>query len=183
MIKWKIDPVHSEVKFKVKHLVVSTVTGEFKKFDALVETEDDNFENAKISFEADINSIDTREPKRDAHLKSPDFFDADNYPKMTFVSKSFRKESKNTFELTGDITIRGITKEIKLDVVYNGIVQGFDGNSVAGFDIFGKLNRFDFGLKWNAVTEAGGVVVSSEVKIEIALELQKEKVEALETHA
>ncbi len=179
MKKWIIDPVHSEVKFKVKHLVVSTVTGQFKKFDAEVETERDDFENAKITFEADVNSIDTREPQRDGHLKSEDFFDAAKHPKISFVSKSFKKKSGSDYELIGDITIRGTTKEIKLDVVYNGTVEGMDGNAVAGFEISGKLNRLDFGLKWNALTEAGGVVVSNEIKLEISLELHKEKVEAL----
>ena len=180
MNTWKIDSAHSEVKFKVKHLVVSTVTGQFKKFDANIETNSDDFENAKITFEADINSIDTREPQRDTHLKSEDFFDAANYPKLLFVSKSFKKKSADDYELTGDITIRGITKEIELDAVYNGTVQGFDGNDVAGFEISGKLNRMDFGLKWNAITEAGGVVVSNEVKLEISLELHKEIVEEKE---
>jgi len=174
MKTWKIDSVHSEVKFKVKHLVVSTVTGQFKIFDAKIETDEDDFENAKITFEADINSIDTREPQRDTHLKSEDFFDAANYPKLIFVSKSFKKKSGSDYELTGDITIRGITKEIKLDVIYNGTIKGMDGNAVAGFEISGKLNRMDFGLKWNAITEAGGVVVSNQVKLEISLELQKE---------
>ena len=179
MNKWKIDPAHSEVKFKVKHLVVSTVTGQFKKFDAEVETERDDFENAKITFEADVNSIDTREPQRDGHLKSEDFFDAVNHPKLLFVSKSFKKKSGSHYELTGDITIRETTKEIKLDVVYNGTVEGMDGKAVGGFEISGKLNRLDFGLKWNALTEAGGVVVSNEIKLEISLELHKEKAEAL----
>lgn len=183
MNTWKIDSVHSEVKFKVKHLVVSTVTGQFKKFDAEIETKSDDFENAKITFEADINSIDTREPQRDTHLKSEDFFDAANHPKLLFVSKSFKKKSGSDYELIGDITIRGITKEIKLDVEYNGTIKGMDGNAVAGFEISGKLNRMDFGLKWNTITEAGGIVVSNEVKLEIALELQKEKVDAEKVHA
>jgi polyisoprenoid-binding protein YceI len=183
MEKWKIDPVHSEVKFKVKHLVVATVTGEFKKFTAEAETENDKFENAKISFEADINSIDTREPQRDAHLKSADFFDAANYPKMTFVSKSFKRISDHKYELIGDLTIRGTTKEIKLDVTYNGTVKGLYDTVVAGFEITGKLNRQDFGLKWNALTEAGGIVVSDEIKLEIELEMHKEKVEAESAHA
>jgi polyisoprenoid-binding protein YceI len=183
MNKWKIDSVHSEVKFKVKHLVVSTVTGQFKKFDANIETNSDDFENAKITFEADVNSIDTREPQRDTHLKSADFFDAANHPKLLFVSKSFKKKSGSSYELTGEITIRGITKEIKLDVEYNGTIKGMDGNAVAGFEISGRLNRMDFGLKWNALTEAGGIVVSNEVKLEISLELHKEKVEAEKVHA
>jgi polyisoprenoid-binding protein YceI len=183
MNKWKTDTVHSEVKFKVKHLVISTVTGEFKNFDAEVKTDNDDFENAMIKFEADVNSINTGEPDRDAHLKSADFFDAQNHPKLAFVSKSFKKISGNDYELVGDITIRGTTKEIKLNVVYNGTATGFDQNPVAGFEISGKLNRMDFGLHWNAITEAGGIVVSNEVRLEIALELKKEKIEAEEMHA
>jgi polyisoprenoid-binding protein YceI len=183
MEKWKIDPVHSEVKFKVKHLVVSTVTGQFRKFSAEAETENDKFENAKILFEADIDSIDTREPQRDAHLKSADFFDAARYQKMTFVSKSFKRKSDSRFELVGDLTIRGVKKEVKLDVAYNGKVKGIHGNDVAGFEVTGKLNRQDFGLKWNVLTEAGGIVVGDEVRLEIELEMQKEKVEAETAHA
>jgi polyisoprenoid-binding protein YceI len=180
MEKWKIDPMHSEVKFKVKHLLISTVTGEFRKFIVTAETENDKFENAKISFEADVNSIDTREPQRDVHLKSADFFDEANYPKMTFVSKSFKRISDNIYELVGDLTIHGTTKEIKLDVAYNGKVKGIRGEDVAGFEIKGKLNRQDFGLKWNALTEAGGIVVGDEITIEIGLEMHKEILEKVQ---
>jgi polyisoprenoid-binding protein YceI len=169
---WKIDPTHSEVKFKVKHLVVSTVTGHFNNFSATAETPGD-FSDAKISFEADVDSIDTKNAQRDGHLKSPDFFDAANYPKLTFVSKSLNKKSDNEFELLGDLTIRGTKKETKLDVVYNGTVQGFGGVEVAGFEITGKINRQHFGLTWSALTEAGGVVVSDDVKFEINAEFTK----------
>lgn len=168
---WKIDPTHSEIKFKVKHLVVSTVTGQFKNFDATVESEKTDFSDAKITFWADVNSIDTRNEQRDAHLKSADFFDATNYPKIEFTSKAIVKKSESDYEVTGDLTIRGITKEVKLNVTYNGTVKGFGGSEVAGFEISGKLNRFDFGLKWNALTEAGGIVVGDEVRIEISCEL------------
>lgn len=173
MAIWKIDKSHSEIKFKVKHLVISTVTGQFKDFDATVESEKHDFSDAKISFWTDVNSIDTRNEQRDAHLKSADFFDAENHPKITFVSKTIIKNSENEFEILGDLTIRGVTKEVKLNVIYNGTVKGFGGGEVAGFEINGKLNRFDFGLKWNALTEAGGIVVGDEVKIEISCELTK----------
>lgn len=173
MNTWKIDPVHSEIKFKVRHLIVSTVTGQFKKFDAEIETPDDDFSNAEIKFEADVNSIDTNNPDRDAHLKSEDFFDAANHPKMTFVSKSVSKISDEKYKVTGDMTMRGTKKEITLDVVYNGKTKGFEGIEVAGFEITGKLNRIEFGLKWNAALETGGVVVSDEVKIEIFAEMKK----------
>lgn len=173
MITWKIDQTHSEVNFKVKHLVVSTVTGHFSKFDATIETSKEDFSDAKITFEADVNSINTKNEQRDAHLKSADFFDAQNHPKMNFVSKSIKKLSDNEMQVVGELTIRGITREITLNVNYNGTVAGFGGKEVAGFEVRGKLNRFDFGLRWNALTEAGGVVVSNEVKIEILAEFNK----------
>ena len=173
MKKWKIDPVHSEIKFKVKHLVVSNVTGQFKKFDGTIESSADDFDGAKVSFEADVNSIDTNNEMRDGHLKSADFFDAANHPKLLFVSKEFKKKSDSEYELTGDMTIRGITKEITLNVIYNGSAKGMDGSDIAAFEIYGKLNRFDFGLHWNALTEAGGFAVSSEIKIEINTEMKQ----------
>lgn len=174
MKKWKIDSAHSEVKFKVKHLLVSTVTGQFNNFEAEIESQDENFENAKVTFKADVNSINTKNEQRDGHLKSADFFDAANYPDLTFSSKSFKKISGNNFEITGDMTIRGITKEVTLNVEYNGLAKGFDGLEVAGFEITGKLNRFDFGLQWNAVTEAGGIVVGPDVKLEIFAEMKED---------
>lgn len=173
MNTWKIDPAHSEINFKVKHLVVSTVTGHFNSFDATIETNRDDFSDAKIKFEADVKSISTKNVQRDTHLKSADFFDAENHPKMTFVSKSVKKLSDHELLVTGDITIRGKSKEITLDVIYNGTVSGFGNALVAGFEVRGRLNRFDFGLQWNALTEAGGVVVSNEVKIEILAEFNK----------
>ena len=173
MTQWKIDPAHSEINFKVKHLVVSTVRGKFKNFDTIIEAEKDDFSDAKIKFEADIKSIDTNNDQRNTHLKSPDFFDAEKYPKMTFVSKSVKKISDNELQVKGDLTIRGIKKEISLDVIFNGVVAGFGGGQVAGFEVRGKLNRFDYGLQWNALTEAGGVVVSNEVRIEILAEFNK----------
>jgi len=175
MNTWKIDPIHSEITFKVRHLVVSTVTGNFDKFEGTIETENDNFENAKIKFEADIDSINTKNEQRDKHLKSADFFDAANHPKLTFVSKSFKRNSDEGYELIGDITIRGNTKEIQLKTEYNGTVKGMDGSDVAGFELTGKLNRMDFGLQWNALTEAGGIAVSNEIKLEINIEASKVK--------
>jgi polyisoprenoid-binding protein YceI len=173
MSLWKIDPVHSEVNFKVKHLVVSTVTGHFDKFLATVEAEKKDFSDAKIQFEAEINSINTKNEQRDGHLKSPDFFDAATYPKMSFVSKSVKPVSDYELRVVGDLTMRGVTKEIALEVIYNGVVAGFGGTQVAGFEIRTKLNRFDFGLQWNALTEVGGVAVGNEVRIEILAEFNK----------
>jgi polyisoprenoid-binding protein YceI len=173
MNTWKIDPVHSEIIFKVKHLMVSTVTGHFDKFDAVIETSQEDFSDAKITFSADVNSINTKNEGRDGHLKSPDFFDAAKYPSLSFASTSVKKLSDYEMEVIGDLTMRGVTKNAKLNVVYNGTVAGMGGAKVAGFEITGKLNRIDFGLQWNALTETGGVAVSNEVKIEILAEFNK----------
>jgi polyisoprenoid-binding protein YceI len=175
MTLWKIDQAHSEVNFKVKHLVVSTVRGHFTNFNAEIESNKEDFSDAQIKFEAETNSINTKNEQRDAHLKSDDFFAAEKYPKIKFVSKSVKKISDYELKVVGEITLRGITKEITLDVIYNGTVAGFGGIEVAGFEIRTKLNRFDYGLQWNALTEAGGVVVSNEVKIEILAEFNKVK--------
>lgn len=173
MATWKIDPAHSEINFKVKHLIISTVTGHFKKFDAVIESNKEDFNDAKISFEADAGSIDTKNSQRDSHLVSADFFYAEKFPRITFESTSVNKLSDYELKVKGNLTVRGVTKEIELDVMYNGTVSGFGGTEVAGFEISGKLNRFDYGLQWNALTEAGGVVVSNEVKIEILAEFNK----------
>ena len=173
MALWTIDPAHSEISFKVKHLVVSTVTGRFDTFDATIESEAEDFSDAKVQFEAAISSINTKNDQRDGHLKSPDFFDAANHPKLSFVSKSVKPLSDYELEVVGDLTMRGVTKEVTVEVLYNGTIAGFGGTQVAGFEIRTKLNRFDFGLQWNALTEAGGVVVSNEVKIEILAEFNR----------
>lgn len=173
MTTWKIDPAHSEINFKVKHLVISTVRGNFDNFDATIESNKEDFSDAIIKFEADVNSINTKNEQRDAHLKSADFFDAENHPKLIFKSTSIKKISDFEMQIKGNLSIRGITKEVTLDVIYNGTVSGFGDAKVAGFEVRGKINRFDYGLQWNAVTEAGGVVVSNEVKIEILAEFNK----------
>lgn len=173
LTKWAIDETHSEITFKVKHLVISTVTGKFKSFDASIETENDDFEGASISFEADINSIDTGNEDRDAHLKSDDFFNADEHPKLTFQSTSFKKTGEGEYKLTGDLTIRGNTKTVELDAEYGGTVEDPYGNTKAGFDVSGKINRKEFGLTWSAVTEAGNVVVSDDVKLNLNVQFVK----------
>jgi polyisoprenoid-binding protein YceI len=173
MTTWKIDAAHSEVNFKVKHMLVSTVRGNFDNFDATIETNKEDFSDAVIKFEADVNTINTNNEQRDTHLKSADFFDAANHPKMIFESKSIKKTSDSEMQVTGNLTLRGVTKEVTLDVIYNGTVSGFGDSTIAGFEVRGKINRFDYGLQWNALTEAGGVVVSNEVKIEILAEFNK----------
>lgn len=168
--KWALDASHSEVLFKVKHMVISTVTGEFTKFDAAVESQSDDFSDASFSFEAEIASINTKNADRDNHLKSADFFDAANYPKITFKSVGGLKGD----EIKGLLNIRGIEKEITLSVEYGGTVVDPWGNNRSGFEISGKLSRKEFGLAWNQVTEAGGIVVSDEVKLIVNLEFIKQ---------
>ena len=163
---WAIDPTHSEVHFKIKHLMITNVTGSFDIFQASVTTEGEDFSTAKVNFTADINSISTGNEQRDEHLKSADFFDAATYPQIKFTAiKAENVDNDGSYELHGDLTIRDITKNVKLSVEFGGVVKDPYGNTKAGFTINGKINRKDFGLTWSAVTEAGGVVVSDEVRI------------------
>jgi len=173
-IKWKIDPTHSEIQFKVKHLMITTVTGYFKQFDLEVETETDDFATAKkIEFTADINSIDTNNAQRDAHLKSAEFFDAENHAQLRFSSKRYQV-SGDEATLTGDLTIRGITKPVSVNVEFGGIVVDPWGQTKAGFTITGKISRKEFGLTWSAVTEAGQVVVSDDIRLHGEIQLVKQ---------
>lgn len=165
--KWSVDEAHSEITFSVKHLVISTVTGKFNEFDASVQTEKDNFEDAEINFTAKTSSIDTGNEDRDNHLKSDDFFNAAEYPELIFKSTSFKKTGDEEYELKGDLTIRDYTKPVTLKAVYGGTVEDPYGNTKTGFEIKGKINRKEFGLTWNGVTEAGNVVVSDEVKLNL----------------
>ncbi|MFV0604314.1 MAG: YceI family protein [Niabella sp.] len=174
MATWTIDPMHSEIGFKVRHLVISTVSGKFEKFEGTVEADDDSFNDASISFSADIDSINTGVGDRDAHLKSPDFFDGTQHPTLKFQSTGFTKKNDSDFELNGNLTLRGVTKPISLQAELGGIGPNAYGQTVAGFELAGKFNRKDFGLNWSAVTEAGGVVVSDEVKLSINIELVKQ---------
>ena len=171
---WAIDPTHSEVGFKIKHLVISTVKGKFEAFEGTVETEEDQWEEANIEFSAKIDSINTGVADRDAHLKSDDFFNAESYPELKFKSTSLVKIGEGKFELTGDLTIRDITKSIKLNVEHGGTVVDPYGNTKAGFEISGKINRKEFGLKWDAVTEAGSIVVSDDVQLDLNVQLVKQ---------
>ncbi|MBX9892396.1 MAG: YceI family protein [Chitinophagaceae bacterium] len=174
MATYKIDAAHSEINFKVKHLMITNVTGNFTQFDATMEASADDFSDAKISFEADVNSINTNNEQRDGHLKSDDFFNAEQFPKLTFVSSGLQKKSDSEYALTGDLTIRDITKTVTLDVEFGGTMTDPWGQQKAGFEISGKINRKDFDLKWTATTEAGGIVVSDEVKLQLAVEMIKQ---------
>ncbi|MFH5883588.1 YceI family protein [Halalkalibaculum sp. DA3122] len=167
---WTIDPTHSEIQFKVKHLVISTVTGSFSSYDGKIEADGDDFKNAKATFTADIDSISTNNEDRDQHLKSDDFFNAEQYPQLIFESTNFEKVGDAEYKVTGQLTIRDVTKEVELDVVHGGTVGDPYGNTKAGFEVTGTINRKEFGLTWSAVTEAGNVVVGD--KIELQLNVQ-----------
>lgn len=170
--KWNIDPTHSEVQFKVKHLVISTVTGQFNSFEGTLESDTEDFDGASANFQLDINSIDTNVGDRDAHLKSADFFDADKFPHILFKNGKLTK-SGSDYKLVGDLTIKETTKSISLDVEYGGsMVDGY-GQQKAGFEISGKINRKEFGLTWNMVTEAGGVVVGDDVRLILNVQVIK----------
>ncbi len=172
--KWDFDKSHTTIGFSVTHLIIAEVDGNFKSFNGSVTTNDNNFENAQVKFSADVNSINTQNDKRDRHLKSDDFFNAKKFPQVTFKSKSFNKVDDKNYKMVGNLTIRGITKEITLDVKLNGIIKDPWGNTRAGFKITGEINRFDYGLKWNKLMEAGGAVVSKTVDIVINAELKKQ---------
>ena len=166
---WLIDTTHSEIAFKVKHMMISTVTGHFEDFEATAETNGDDFNNAVIEFSAKTASINTKNKDRDAHLKSDDFFNSEKFPEMKFVSKSFDGE-----QLIGDLTIRDVTKEIILNVDFNGVAVDPYGQTKAGFEITGELNRKDFNLTWSAVTEAGSIVVSDKVRLAVDVQFTKQ---------
>jgi polyisoprenoid-binding protein YceI len=173
-ITWKIDPAHSEIQFKVKHLMITTVTGYFKQFDLEVITETEDFTTAsKIEFTADIDSIDTNNQQRDTHLKSADFFDAATHGTLKFVGRKYETAGDGA-QLHGDLTIRGTTKPLTVKVEFGGIVVDPYGQTKAGFTVTGKISRKEFGLTWNAVTEAGQVVVSDEIRILCEIQLIKQ---------
>ena len=172
--KWALDATHSEVQFKVKHLMISTVTGHFKKFDASVETNGGDFTTAKINFSADVDSITTNNEQRDGHLKTGDFFDAAAHPQIKFESSKLEKVSTENYKLHGSFTIKGVTKPAVLDVEFGGIAKDPWGNTRAGFSINGKINRQDFGISFGAVTETGGLVVSNDVTLHSNIEFVKQ---------
>jgi polyisoprenoid-binding protein YceI len=171
---WVIDPMHSEVQFKVKHLMVSTVTGLFSQFDGQLEMVGDDFDDSKITFSADISSISTGNEQRDGHLKSADFFDAEQFPKLTFTSTQFKQTGDDTYDLIGDLTLHGVTKSVKLKAEYGGQMQDFYGQTKAGFEVIGTIKRKEFGLTWDGVTEAGGVVVSDDVRLVLNIQVTKQ---------
>ena len=168
--KWVIDPTHSEIGFKVKHMMFTNVSGKFSKFDATIEAEDNDFENAKIEFTGAIDSITTGNPDRDTHLLSPDFFDAAQFPEIKFSATSFTKINEGEYELVGDLTLHGVTKSVKLAAEYGGLMKDPWGNTKMALALEGKINRKDWGLNWNSALETGGVLVSEEVRLNIELQ-------------
>ncbi len=171
--KWVLDPMHSEVTFKIKHLVISSVTGFFKKFEGTCEAPDDSFADAEIDFSLDVDSIDTNQEMRDTHLKSAEFFDAEKYPKITFKSTSFTKTGDD-FNLEGHLTIKDVTKPVTLKVEFGGTAADFYGNLKAGFEVTGKISRKEFGLTWDGITEAGAIVLGDDVKLSINAQFAKQ---------
>ena len=173
--KWSVDPVHSNVRFTVPHLVISEVEGSFKKFNGSFTASKADFTDAAINFTIDVNSIDTDNEARDKHLKADDFFNAEQFPTASFKSTSFKKVSGNKYKLAGNLTIRNVTKPVTFDVVYGGTAKDGYGNTKAGFKATTVINRFDYGLKWNALTEAGGATVGQDITLDLKLQFAQAK--------
>ena len=171
-IKWSIDLAHSDISFKIRHLMISHVKGAFKTFDANIYTTDKDFTTAEIDLWIDAAAITTGDPKRDEHLKGPDFFDVENHKQISFTANTIEEpDAEGNHELWGDLTMKGITKHVKLNVAFGGIIKDPWGNERAGFTITGKILRSDWGLMWNAAIETGGLMVGDEIKISCEVEL------------
>lgn len=173
--KWVIDPAHSSIGFKVKHLMITNVSGTFNRFDFQVETEEEDFTTARGVFTADTATVYTGNDERDRHLRSPEFFDDHAFPKIKFVPNKYESvDNDGSYNVSGDLTIRDITKPVKLGIEFGGVVKDPWGNTRAGFTVSGKINRKEFGLNWSALTEAGGLVVGDEIRISCEIELVKQ---------
>lgn len=172
--KWTVDNMHSEIGFKVKHMMITNVSGNFSDFSADATTQGDDFSTAQFNFSAAINSINTGVADRDAHLKADDFFNAEVYPSMIFKSSEVVKKTDDEFKLIGDLTIRDTTKKVELDVDFGGIVVDPYGQTKAGLTISGKIKRSEFGLKWSAVTEAGSIVLSDDIRLNSEIQFIKQ---------
>lgn len=171
---WAIDPTHSEIGFKVKHMMFTNVSGKFEEIYVNLENEDDHFETSDITFSAEVNSVNTGNLDRDNHLRSADFFDAEHYSKITFKSTAVKKINEGEFQILGDLTIKNVTQSIALDAEYSGLMKDPWGNTKMGLSINGKINRKDFGLTWNASLETGGVLVGEEIKLTAEIQLIKQ---------
>ena len=171
--EWTLDGSHSRVGFSVSHLVVSSVSGRFKQVTGKVELDESNLTKSQVEISIKVDSVDTDEPKRDEHLKSPDFFDSKKFPTMAFKSTKITKAGGNKYKLAGDLTIHGVTKPITLDATISEPIKNPWGKMVRGVKLSGKLNRIQYGLKWNKALETGGVVVGEDVTLDIQIELDK----------
>jgi polyisoprenoid-binding protein YceI len=167
---WLIDDVHTHIGFSVKHMMVTTVRGQFRKYSGTLELDTEDFTRSKFRGEIDVASIDTGVAQRDDHLRNNDFFDAPNHPKITFESTRIEKKEEGEFVVHGDLTIRGVTKEVALEVEFHGTSKNPWGKTVAGFSARGTVNRKDFGVNFNALLETGGVAVGEKVKLELDVE-------------
>ncbi len=179
---WVIDPLHSDVIFKIKHLVISTVTGSFRKFEGRAVSEGEGFENASVSISIDVKSIDTNQAQRDLHLQNGDFFSADLYPQITFESTSFKNVGGSNFKLVGNLTLKGVTKSVELDVDYGGSQRSAQGVVKHGFEITGTINRKEFGMTWNVLTDTGNLGLGEDIKLVANVQVS-ELVEALKEEA
>lgn len=175
-MKWVLDPTHSELGFKIKHLMITNVSGSFRNFEARVETIEEDFSSAKIELSASMDSITTNNEQRDAHLRSSDFFETDKYPELSFRSTKLEKTGDQNFALSGELTIKGITKPVKLNVEFSGLTKDPWGGERAGFLVTGKINRSDWNISFNGVLETGGVMLSEEVRIYAEIQLVKQAV-------
>ena len=173
--KWVIDPTHSELGFKIKHLMITNVKGSFDTFNVEATAEEEDFTKAKVTASIDTASVNTGNEQRDGHIKNADFFDVEKYPKISFTATRYENvDSDGSYELYGDLTIKDITKEVKLDVEFGGVAKDPWGNTKAGFTINGKINRKDWNLNWNAALETGGVLLSDETRISCEIQLIKQ---------
>lgn len=170
---WVIDTIHSDVLFKIKHLVISNVTGSFKKFEGKIVTQEENFNNAKVYFTIDVKSIDTNQAQRDGHLQSSDFFASDLYPEITFESTSFVNVVGSDYRMDGNLTLRGVTKPIELNVEYGGSEDSGHGILKHGFEITGIVNRKEFGMTWNKLTDTGGLGLGEDIKLVANIQISK----------
>jgi polyisoprenoid-binding protein YceI len=168
--KWAVDPTHSSIDFSIRHMMIAKVKGAFKQFEASIEADPEDLTTADISFSVDAASIDTRNDDRDAHLRSADFFDVENHPKLTFKATKIERTGDGEYDVTGDLTIRGVTRSETFKATFEGAGKDPWGNHKAGFSAEGTIKRSDYGLTWNAALETGGVLVGDDVKIHIEIE-------------
>lgn len=174
--KWSLDPMHSELAFKIRHLMISNVSGSFKNFQAELETDGENFSTAKVHVKVDMSSINTNNEQRDGHLRNSDFFEVERYPELSFVSTKVEKINTGSFYLYGDLTMKGVTKNVQLHVEHSGVAKDPWGGERAGFTVTGKINRSDWGINFNNVLETGGLALGEEIKINSEIEVVKQAV-------